>query len=60
MFFKRVLKARVNERGELELPNGKILGHRSLRHIYTQYYRPVNNYSSRMKAILGEKGFHDR
>ncbi|KAL4508316.1 hypothetical protein ABPG72_003620 [Tetrahymena utriculariae] len=56
----KVAKATLNERGELELPNGKTLGHRSFKHIYKQYYRPISNYASRMKAILGEDGYRQR
>ncbi|EGR29024.1 zinc c2h2 type family protein, putative [Ichthyophthirius multifiliis] len=53
-YMKRIHKAIVNEIGELELPNGKILGHRSLRYIYKQYYRPIYNCKTKLKSIFGE------
>jgi len=35
----KVRKVKVLENGEIQLPNGRILGHRKYRHLYRQYYR---------------------
>ncbi|EGR31259.1 zinc c2h2 type family protein, putative [Ichthyophthirius multifiliis] len=44
----------LNELGEAELPNGKIIGHRSLAVQYNQYYRPMASQESKIKALVGE------
>jgi len=35
----KVRKVKVLESGEIQLPNGTILGHRKYRHLYRQYFR---------------------
>ncbi|EAR99051.2 C2H2 type zinc-finger protein (macronuclear) [Tetrahymena thermophila SB210] len=52
-------KAKINSYGEIILPSGKVLGHRSMAKYYNQYYRPMATQESKMKAILGEEGYQE-